>query len=115
MTQSIAHGMFSQDKIICRIYFSFHLSYLVNDKLDSTPSISMNLIEAIETENINATVVVVEQKSDEQQTIVAEPSMSDESSPLLPHDRPTYEEPFTGLASFVPSSRFRTCFCCSIT
>ena len=75
------------------------------------PSITTNLVEAIEAENINAMVVDIEQKADEQQTIVT----SDETSPLLRQDRPTYEEPFTGLASFAPSPRFRTCFCCSVT
>ena len=53
--------------------------------------------------------------SDEQQTVITEPSVINESSPLLQRDRSTYEEPFSGLASLFPCSCSRGCLCCSIT
>lgn len=93
---------------VISICFSLSLLYLVPDKVDSIPSISMSLVDTKAIENLHATIVESEQR------IVVEALVSNESAPLLQHDRSTYEEPFTGLASFVPSSRFRTCLCCSI-
>jgi len=68
---------------------------------------------------IRSTVQVnenVERTSDEQQGITAETSVIDESSPLIQHERPTYEEAFSGLASFFHCSRssHQCCSCCSI-
>jgi hypothetical protein len=63
----------------------------------------------MEISNIIVSTVQVERASDEQQTMITE------SSPLLQRDRPTYEESFSGLASFFPYSRSRGCLCCSIT
>jgi hypothetical protein len=58
----------------------------------------------------------VEPTSDEQQARTDETSVIDESSPLIQHDRPTYEEPFSGLASFFRCScSSQCCSCCSIT
>jgi hypothetical protein len=54
----------------------------------------------------------VKRTSDEQQPIITEASVINESSPLLQRERPTYEEPFSGLASFFCCPR---CQNCSIT
>ena len=50
-----------------------------------------------------------------QQVVITEPSIGDELSPLLQRDRPTYEEPFSGFASFFPHLSSQSCACCSIT
>jgi hypothetical protein len=78
------------------MFISFHLSYLVKNGPDSFLPLSTHVIN----------------ERDEQQVTIAEPSITDESSPLLQHDRPTYEKSFSGFASFFPHS---CCRCCSIT
>jgi hypothetical protein len=67
---------------------------------------------------IRSTVQVnenVERTSDEQPGITTETSVINESSPLIQHERPTYEEAFSGLASFFHCSHSsQCCSCCSI-
>jgi len=90
-------------------YEIFHEENLFNDNPDSFRPSSIT-----EVDNVTISTGHVERTADEE-TIMAEPTVINESSPLLQHDRPTYEEPFSGVASFFPRIRFRGCLCCSIT
>jgi hypothetical protein len=74
--------------------------------LDLCPSpVQTDRIEVMDNSNVTVSTV---QEYDEQQTVITE------TSPLIQRDQPTYEEPFSGLASFFPYSRTRGCLCCSI-